>query len=62
MINQEADLADYLVAQSRRELKQHPRSPIITSPTVAKDIDVSGILRMTPEQIAEAVRTWEAAA
>lgn len=61
MVNQDADLAEYLMAQSRRELKQHPRSPIITSPKVAKDIDWSGIWRMSPEQIDEACRNWRAA-
>lgn len=51
MIHQDADLAEFLMAQSRRELKQHPRSPIITSPKVAKDLDLSGIFRMTADQI-----------
>lgn len=51
MINQDADLAEYLMAQSRHELKQHPRSPIITSPKVAKDIDLSGIFRMNADEI-----------
>lgn len=56
MLNQDADLAEYLMAQSRRDLIAHPRSPIITSPKVAKDIDMSGIFRMTPDQIDEALR------
>lgn len=61
MLNQDADLAEFLMAQSRRELKQHPRSPIITSPKVAKDIDMSGIFRMTPEQIDDALEAMKAA-
>jgi len=55
MVNQDADLAEFLMAQSRRELKQHPCSPIITSPKVAKDIDWSGIWKMSPEQIEAAL-------
>lgn len=62
MINPDADMAEYLIAQNRREFVRHPRSPIAMTPQAAKDIDLSGILRMTPEQIAEAVRTWGAAA
>lgn len=61
MLNQDADLAEFLIAQSRRELKQHPLSPIITSPKVAKDIDLSGIFRMTPDQIDDALLAMEAA-
>jgi hypothetical protein len=61
VINQEADLAEYLMAQSRRELKAHPRSPIITSPRVAKDIDLSGIFKMSADEIDAALRTLEAA-
>lgn len=61
MIHQDADLAEYIAARDRAELKMHPRSPIITSPTVAKDIDMSGIMRMSPEQIDEALRQMEAA-
>jgi hypothetical protein len=55
MIHHEADLAEYIAARDRRELKAHPRSPIVTSPTVAKDIDWSGIWKMTPEQIEAAL-------
>lgn len=61
MPNQDADLAEFLIAQSKRELVIHPRSPIVTSPKVAKDIDMSGIFRMTPEQIDEALLSLEAA-
>jgi hypothetical protein len=32
-INPEADLADYLMAQSRRELRQHPRRAIDRQPS-----------------------------
>lgn len=56
MIHQDADLAEYIAARDRAELKRHPRSPIVTSPKVAKDIDWSGIWRMTPEQIEDALK------
>lgn len=62
MINPDADMADYLIAQNRREFVRHPRSPIAMTPQTAKAIDLSGILRMTPDQMAEAVRLWGAAA
>lgn len=61
MLNQDADLAEFLMARSRRELKAHPLSPVIVSPSVAKDIDLSGIFRMTPEQIDTALLALEAA-
>lgn len=32
-INQEADLAEHLMAQSRRELRQHPRRAIDRQPS-----------------------------
>lgn len=32
-INQEDELAEYLIAQSRRELRQHPRRAIDRQPT-----------------------------
>jgi hypothetical protein len=51
MIHPDADLAEYIAARDRAELKRHPRSPIVTSPKVAKDIDMSGIFRMTPDEI-----------
>lgn len=60
-INPEADYADHLIAQCRRELVRHPRSPIAMTKQTAKDIDLSGIFRMTPEQIDEALRQLEAA-
>lgn len=53
--------AERFMHQCRRELVLYPRSPVIVERQTAIDIDMSGILRMTPEQIAEAVRTWEAA-
>lgn len=51
MIHQDADLAEYMAARDRAELKRHPRSPIVTSPKVAKDIDMSGIFRMSADEI-----------
>lgn len=60
-INQEADYAEHLIAQCRRELVRHPRSPIAMTRQTAKDIDLSGIFKMTPEQIDEALRALEAA-
>lgn len=61
MLNQDADLAEFLAALSKRELKLYPRSPAIVSPYVAKAIDMSGIMKMSPEQIDEALRQMEAA-
>lgn len=60
-ITAEAALAEYLLAQAKRELKRYPRSPIITSPTAARDIDLSAILRMTEEEVYAALREMEAA-
>lgn len=60
-IHPEADYADHLIAQCRRDLVRHPRSPIAMTRQTAKDIDLSGIFRMTPEQIDEALRQMEAA-
>jgi hypothetical protein len=54
--------AEHFVQQCKRELVLYPRSPVIVERQTAIDIDMSGIMRMTPEQIAEALRTWEAAA
>lgn len=51
MINQDADLAEYIAARDRNELKRYPRSPIVTSPKVAKDLDMSGIFRMSADEI-----------
>lgn len=62
MVNQDADMAKYLIALSRRELVQHPRSAAIVTDQTAKDIDLSGIFRMTPAEVEEAVRSWGAAA
>lgn len=61
MVNQDADMAEYLIAQNRREFVRHPRSPIAMTPQTAKAIDLSGIMRMTAEQIDEALRQLEAA-
>ena len=59
-ITPDADLAEYLMARDKRDLKQHPRSPVICTPRTAKDIDLSGIWAMTPEQIDEACANWRA--
>lgn len=60
-INSEADYADHLIAQCRRELVRHPRSPIAMTKQTAKDIDLSGIFRMSADEIDEALRQMEAA-
>lgn len=60
MVNQDADLAEYMIAQSRREAVMHPRCPIIAPPTGVQDVDWSGIWNMSPEQIDEACN-WRAA-
>jgi len=62
MINQDADMAEYLAVQSRREFVRHPRSPVSMTPQAAKDIDLSGILRMSQAETEEALRLWGAAA
>lgn len=56
MFDHDADMAEHLLAQSKRELSRYPRSSIACEPSTAKDIDLSGIFRMTPEQIDEALR------
>ena len=61
-MNHEADLAEYLIAQRKRELKLHPRSPVVVPERIAKEIDLSGIFRLTADQIDEALRQFEAAA
>lgn len=60
-INPEADYADHLIAQCRRELVRHPRSPIAMTKQTAKDIDLSGIFRMSADEIDAALRALEAA-
>lgn len=60
-INPEADFAEHLMTQCRRDLVRHPRSPIAMTKQTAKDIDLSGIFRMSPEQIDEALRQMEVA-
>lgn len=57
----EADLAEFIIAQSKRELALYPRSSVIVSPKVAKEIDLSGIHRMTREEAEEACALWSAA-
>lgn len=61
MTNPDADMAEYRLAQSKRELARYPRSPAILTPETAKAIDLSGIFLMTPEQIDEALRQLEVA-
>ncbi len=61
MLNQDSDLAEFIIAQNRRELKLYPRSPVIVSPSTAKAIDMSGIRRMTREEAEEACALWSAA-
>lgn len=53
--------ADQFVELCRREMKLYPRSPVVVTTETAKDIDMSGIMKMTPEQIDEALRLMEAA-
>jgi hypothetical protein len=53
--------ADQFVDLCKRELKLYPRSPVVVTTDTAKDIDMSGIMRMSPEQIDEALRLMEAA-
>lgn len=60
--DQDADMNDYMVELAKRELRLYPRSPVVVETQTARDIDMSGILRMTPEQIDEALRQYEAAA
>lgn len=53
--------ADQFVELCKREMKLYPRSPVVVTAETAKDIDMSGIFRMTPEQIDEALKQLEAA-
>lgn len=61
MINPEADLAEYLTAQSRRELAQHPRTPVVRSTITAPAIDLSALLQMTGDEIDAALCDMQAA-
>ena len=49
----ECDSAEQFVRLCRAELKRYPRSSIVVTKETAKAIDMSGIMRMTPEQIDE---------
>ena len=60
MQNPDADLAEFLAARNRRELSRYPRSPIIVTRQVAKEIDLSGIFRMSQEEAEEACALWSA--
>ena len=51
--------AEHFVRLCREELKRYPRSPVVVTSQTAKDIDMSGIMKMTPEQIDEALRLLE---
>jgi hypothetical protein len=57
VVDPEADLIEYLLAQSKRELKLYPRS-LVATPSTAADIEASAIHQMTPEQLAEAEREF----
>lgn len=59
MVDQEADLIEYLISQSKRELKLYPKSPVIFAHSAARDIEASAIHQMTPEQMAEAEREFQ---
>jgi hypothetical protein len=52
---------DQFLSVCEQDLKRYPRSPIVVTKETAKDIDMSGIMKMTPEQIDEALRLLEAA-
>lgn len=52
---------EQFVEACRREMKRYPRSPIVVEPQTAKDIDMSGIFRMTPEEIDRALEEVKAA-
>jgi hypothetical protein len=53
--------ADQFVELCKREFKTYPRSPVVVTTDTAKDIDMSGIFKMTPEQIDAALKHLEAA-
>ena len=58
----EFDEAEHFKALCDMDLLRYPRSPVVVEPQTAKDIDLSGIFRMTPEQIDEALRQLQEAA
>nr|PZN75008.1 MAG: hypothetical protein DIU57_18640 [Pseudomonadota bacterium] len=43
--------AEHFVRLCREELKRYPRSPVVVTSQTAKDIDISGIMRLTPDEI-----------
>jgi hypothetical protein len=43
--------ADQFVRLCREELKRYPRSPVVVTAETAKAIDISGILRLTADEI-----------
>ena len=45
--------ADHFVRLCREEMKRYPRSPVVVTKETAKAIDISEILRLTPDQIDE---------
>jgi hypothetical protein len=53
---------DQFLTVCGQDMKRYPRSPILVSKQAAKDIDMSGIMKMSPEQIDEALRLMSNAA
>lgn len=43
--------AEQFVRLCRDELKRYPRSPVVVTKETAKAIDISGIMRLTPDEI-----------
>ena len=53
--------ADQFVELCKREMKLYPRSPVVVTAETAKDIDMSGILKMHPDDIERALKAFDAA-
>lgn len=47
----ECDSAEQFVRMCRDELLRYPRSPVVVTKETAKAIDISGIMRLTPDEI-----------
>ena len=60
IINPDADQAEYRAARDRNDLRRHPRSPVVMEHQTAIDIDMSGILRMSPQEAEDACASWGA--
>lgn len=58
MVHPEADLIEYLINQSKRELKVLPA--VVVTRATAEAIDASNIMKLTPDEI-DALLTAEAA-